>query len=281
MNGVRFGASMIAVSCSLLSVPAFAQSNDGEEASNDENVIVVTGLRASLDEAISLKRDEAGVVDVITAEDIGKFPDTNLAESLQRVTGVSIDRQNNEGNQVTVRGLGPSFNLVTLNGRQMPVASSPEQETVSSATQSRAFNFAEIAAESVSGVYVFKTGRADLPTGGIGATIDIKTARPLDLDPVTVNLRAALNHDFSVGEEGDDFTPEFGGLASFTFADNRVGFLVNGSYSKREFQDREEHTDGWFLITPGSNEFCRAGGCCWRQSDTVLSSDHAYLRGCR
>lgn len=252
MRLLTLTSSMIAISCAGLATPSFAQD---EGASDDDNVIVVTGIRGALDRATELKRAEAGVVDIITAEDIGKFPDTNLAESLQRVTGVSIDRQNNEGNQITVRGLGPSFNLVTLNGRQMPVASSPESETVSSSTQSRAFNFAEIAAESVSGVYVFKTSRADLPTGGIGATVDIRTARPFDLDPVTVNLRAAVNHDFSSGEGTDEFTPEFGGLASFTFGDGRFGLLVNGSYSKREFEEQEERTDGWFLITQGSNEF--------------------------
>jgi TonB-dependent receptor len=117
--------------------------------------LVVTGIRGSLDRSMDIRRNESGVVDSITALDIGKFPDTNLAESLQRITGVSIDRQKNEGNQITVRGLGPSFNMVTLNGRQMPVASSPEQESIASATQSRAFNFAEIASESVTGVNVY------------------------------------------------------------------------------------------------------------------------------
>ncbi|MGY2734033.1 outer membrane receptor for Fe3+-dicitrate [Sphingomonas sp. UYP23] len=75
--------------------------------------IVVTGVRASLERSIAIKRNSTGIVDAISAEDIGKFPDTNLAESLQRITGVSIDRVNGQGAQVTVRGFGPSFNLVT------------------------------------------------------------------------------------------------------------------------------------------------------------------------
>src|SRR5260370_17876812 len=82
--------------------------------------IVVTGLRQSLVTSETIKRETAGVVDAITAEDIGKFPDTNLAESIQRIPGVTIDRVNNEGSRVTVRGFGPEFNLVTLNGRSMP-----------------------------------------------------------------------------------------------------------------------------------------------------------------
>src|ERR1700754_1142991 len=88
------------------------------ESPRDE--IVVTGIRASLRASRDIKRNSYGVVDAISAEDIGKFPDTNLAESLQRITGVSIDRQNGEGQFVTVRGFGPEFNLVPLNGRAMP-----------------------------------------------------------------------------------------------------------------------------------------------------------------
>ena len=82
--------------------------------------VVVTGLRQSLVTSETIKRDASGVVDAITAEDIGKFPDTNLAEAVQRIPGVTIDRINNEGSRVTVRGFGPEFNLVTLNGRSMP-----------------------------------------------------------------------------------------------------------------------------------------------------------------
>ncbi len=85
--------------------------------------IVVTGIRASFSSAMDVKRQSFGVVDGIVAEDIGKFPDTNLAESLQRISGVSIDRSLGEGSKITVRGVGPDFNLVLLNGRQMPASS--------------------------------------------------------------------------------------------------------------------------------------------------------------
>src|SRR5215216_3389138 len=95
--------------------PVFAQEQAGEELEE----VVVTGLRSSLLQSMGIKRDSMGVVAAMTAEDIGKFPDTNLAESLQRISGVSIDRQNGDGSQVTVRGFGPTFNLVTLNGRQL------------------------------------------------------------------------------------------------------------------------------------------------------------------
>src|SRR4051812_29028182 len=96
-----------AIASTMLGTSGLALAQDG----NVEEV-VVTGIKASLTRAMDIKRDAAGVVDAISAEDIGKFPDTNLAESLQRITGVSIDRQNNEGSKITVRGFGPDFNMV-------------------------------------------------------------------------------------------------------------------------------------------------------------------------
>lgn len=237
-----------------IAIPLLGMVNTGHAQFAPEGTIeeiVVTGIRSSLTRALDIKRNESGVVDAITAEEIGKFPDANLAESLQRITGVSIDRQNNEGNQISVRGLGPSFNLVTLNGRQMPVSSSPEQETISSATQSRAFNFAEIASESVAGVNVYKTSRADIPTGGIGATVDIRTARPFDFSDPQAVVGVSGIHDLSV-ESGDSITPELGGLFTTRLSEN-FGILINGSYSRRDFTDKEEHHDGWQRLTPADN----------------------------
>lgn len=225
------------------------ESREGEESGEVVEEIVVTAIRSSLTRSMDVKRTESGVVDAISAEDIGKFPDANLAESLQRITGVSIDRQSNEGNQISVRGLGPSFNMVTLNGRQMPVTSSPEQESISSATQSRAFNFAEIASESVVGVNVYKTVRPDLPTGGMGATVDIRTARPFQFEDTTIFANVTALHDSSV-LRGDDITPEIGGLFSTTLADGTFGVLANFSYSKRDFSELSTHTDGWARDEP-------------------------------
>ena len=108
--------------------PAVAQETVLEE-------VVITGIRASLNRSMDIKREATGVVDAISAEDIGKFPDANLAESLQRITGVSIDRQRGEGSEVTVRGFGPEFNLVTINGRQMPTHNGVN----------RSFDFADLA----------------------------------------------------------------------------------------------------------------------------------------
>lgn len=219
------GASILALG--FAAQPAFAQDAVPAEAAEDE--IVITGIRASLKQAMDIKRQSLGVVDAISAEDIGKFPDTNLAESLQRITGVSIDRQSGEGSKVTVRGFGPDFNLVLLNGRQMPAS---ELGSCCAAPASRSFDFANLAAEAVAGVEVYKSGRASLPTGGIGSVINIKTPRPLDRPgfQASVAAKGVLDHTF----EGTDITPEVSGIVSQTFADDKIGILVTGSYQKRK-----------------------------------------------
>jgi TonB-dependent receptor len=207
-------------------LPALAQ--EASPAVLEE--VVVTGIRASLTSSMNLKRDSIGVVDGIVAEDIGKFPDTNLAESLQRITGVSIDRVGGEGSRITVRGVGPDFNLVLLNGRQMP-ASSIEETTVSN---SRAFDFANLASESIAAVEVYKSSRASIPTGGIGATINIKTARPLDNPGLTLNLGVKGVVDQS-SNKSDTMTPEVSGIYSQTFAEGKFGIAITGSYQDRKF----------------------------------------------
>ena len=203
--------------------------------------VVVKGIRSSLRAAMDTKRDSMGVVDAITSEDIGKFPDTNLAESLQRITGVSIDRERGEGSRVTVRGFGPDFNLVTLNGRQMPTHSG----------DGRSFDFADLAAESVSGVEIYKTGQADVPTGGIGSTINIKTTRPLQNPGLVANIGAKAVRDNST-VDGDNYTPEVSGIFSQTFFDNTVGVAVSASYQERHNGEASAFNTSW-LERDGAN----------------------------
>ena len=205
-------------------------TNDPVTDTGQSGDVVVTGIRRSLQESVNIKRDSQGIVDAISAEDIGKFPDTNLAESLQRITGVSIDRTNGEGSTVTVRGFGPEFNLVTLNGRQIPTATLGD---AASPPSSRAFDFANLASEGIAAVEVYKSGRASVESGGIGATINIRTPRPLD--------KLGLRGSFAVKgvadtsrNDGVPITPEVSGIISDTFADGKIGILLNGIYQKRE-----------------------------------------------
>jgi TonB-dependent receptor len=227
--------------------PAFAQ--DAAQGGDTLEEIVVTGLRGSLKASMEVKRDAIGVVDAISAEDIGKFPDTNLAESLQRITGVSIDRRNGEGALVTARGFGPQFNLVTLNGRQMPGADgfgSGDTITGGNGSGTRSFNFANLSADAISGVEVYKTGRADIATGGIGATVNIKTARPFDNDGMVFNVGAKANYD-STNETGSDITPELSTIFSYTSDEKVWGVGLNASYSKRTSGSTQSTVNDWHI----------------------------------
>ena len=229
----------------LLTGATAAQAQQAAPAASPQSLetVVITGIRKSLDSAVTLKRESRGLVDGIVAEDIGKFPDTNLAESMQRIAGVSIDRNSSgEGSKVTVRGVGPDFNMVLLNGRQMPTSSSGG---------SRAFDFANLSSDAVSALEVYKTARASSPTGGIGATINVKTARPLDVRERLASIGIKANYDASVGRlpdelQGSKVTPEISGIYSDSFADRTIGIAINGSYSKRNSGSNNAFTgNGW------------------------------------
>lgn len=213
--------------------PAFAQ--DEQEEAPDQ--IIVTGIRGSLQRSADMKRNANGIVDAISAEDIGKFPDTNLAESLQRITGVSIDRVNGEGSEITVRGFGSQFNLVTMNGRQMPTANVPTIGAANSqefgSGTSRNFDFSDLASEGVTALQIYKTGQANAPTGGIGATVNVQTVRPLDREGANFTIGAKALHDTTV-VHGSDWTPEVTGLASWTDPTERFGVSLFGAWQKRD-----------------------------------------------
>jgi TonB-dependent receptor len=226
--------------------PVFAQEASTATSGELEEVIV-TGMRGSLEASMDIKREAIGVVDAISAEDIGKFPDTNLAESLQRIPGISIDRRNGEGSQVTARGFGAQFNMVTLNGRQLPGAEGFGNGDViigGQGTATRSFNFANLASESIRAVEVFKTGRADIATGGIGATIDIVTARPFDQTGNVMNIGAKALSD-TTNRVGDDVTPELSGLFSFTNDDRTLGASLSASYQKRDSGSAQSTVNNW------------------------------------
>ncbi len=238
-----------------LSAPLSYAQQATDTSAKELNTVVVTGIRASLDTSLELKRSGRGLVDGIVAEDIGKFPDTNLAESMQRVAGVSIDRNpSGEGSKVTVRGVGPDYNMVLLNGRQMPTAVISNE--TGGANGSRAFDFANLSTDSISAIEVYKTARSENPTGGIGATINIKTARPLDLKQRVASFSAKLNSDVSNARlpgdfQGKSLTPELSGIYSDTFADGTIGIAISGNYSKRDSGSNKAYSQNGWRVHPG------------------------------
>ncbi len=238
----KISSAILAAAGTLVAGQAIAEANSIDE-------VVVTGIRGSLERAMDIKRDSAGVVDAISAEDMGKFPDTNLAESLQRITGVSINRVNGEGSEVTVRGFGGGFNLVTLNGRQMPSANvgtitgNPLDQ--GSTGSGRSFDFSNLASEGVQGLQVYKTGRASVATGGIGATINVQTVKPLD----TVGTKAVIGVKAVNDTSGDDVTPEVSGLYSWSNDDSTLGVSLFGSFQERNSGSRHSSVEDWELVT--------------------------------
>ncbi|WP_271008727.1 TonB-dependent receptor [Paucibacter sp. B51] len=257
----RLSRSASAVGLLVASLGAQAQQATPPADTNKAQLdaVVVTGIRQSLETSLNLKRNARGLVDGIVAEDIGKFPDANLAESMQRISGVSIDRSNGEGSKVTVRGVGPDFNLVLLNGRQMPASSLGS----TFASNSRSFDFANLASEGVSALEVYKTSRAESPTGGIGATINIKTARPLDNKQRLASVGVKLVSDDSNKRlpdilNGSQVTPELSGIYSDVMADGRFGIALIGSYQKRSGGYNQAAVDaGWRTI---KGDDAKAGG---------------------
>jgi hypothetical protein len=215
---------------SLLLMLPFSFVIAQDETEEEVEDVVVLGVKQSLIDAIELKRSKVGVTEAITAEDIGKFPDQNLAESLARIAGITIDRSNVEGSRVNVRGLGYMFNNVTLNGRTMPTTSNQYEH-------GRGFDFGDISSHGVSAVEVYKSTNAALPSGGIGATINMITTKPLVTgDAASFAVRGV--HDTKV-VAGDDVTPEFDFLFSreneLAFGDHMLpfGFSMSGSWQER------------------------------------------------
>ncbi len=244
----KLSSAIAGVLSSIIATQAIAQD---DSAGIEE--VTVTGIRASLQRSMDVKRDASGVVDAISAEDMGKFPDTNLAESLQRITGVSINRVNGEGSEVTVRGFGGGFNLVTLNGRQMPTAnvgtiSGNPLDQFGSGT-SRSFDFSNLASEGVSGIQVYKTGRASIATGGVGATINVQTMKPLDNNGTAASIGVKAVNDTS----GDDITPEVSGLYSWVDDGGTFGVSVFGSYQERDSGSRHASVEEYGLVTWDDN----------------------------
>src|SRR5688572_26329677 len=207
--------------------PAQASSSDKLEE------IVVTGFRESLNLALDKKRAEIGAVDAIMAEDIADFPDLNLAEALQRIPGVTINRESGQGRTITVRGLGGDFTRTNING----------METVAgtSGNRGRGFDFNVFASELFQSLVVRKTQSADLDEGSLGATVELQTARPFDFQ----GFRTALSGQASYNDVTEDTNPRAAGLVSWSNADRTFGALFSGAYSERNPFDEGFGTTRW------------------------------------
>jgi TonB-dependent receptor len=218
-------AEMLAPMCT------HAQVAEAQSPVDPVTQVVVSGIRASLSSSLTTKRLQDGVVDAVSAEDAGKFPDTNIAESLQRVTGVQIQRNNGEGRYISVRGLGPEFNNVLVNGR-----------TMTSDTGGREFSFDLLSSDLISKALVYKTSQAFLPEGGIGSTVDIQTARPLS---GKTGQSSVVNISGSYDSNSKKYTPNASGMYSYANKARTFGISGSISYTDRASKQNKAINDGW------------------------------------
>ena len=229
--GLNLSVTALAVGLSWVN-PAAAQNAPAPapETSDEVMDVTVTGFRGSLEKSLAAKRNETGVIDSISAEDVGKFPDSNLAESMQRLPGVALARgDGGEGKTISVRGLGAQFTRVRLNGMQ-GASSTNSSDIRAGFNSSRSFDFSVFASELFSELTVRKTYSADVEEGSLGATVDLKTPRPLAYaDDFTLAASAQGTYDDLRGK----FSPRVTGLVSKKFLDGTFGIAASLAYTTR------------------------------------------------
>ena len=231
-----------------------AMGASAQDAKSELNTVVVSGVRAALESALNAKRNDNGIVDVIKAEDMGKFPDTNLAESLQRIPGVVIDRDAGEGRSITVRGLGQDFTRVRINGIEA-LATTGGTDSSGGANRGRGFDFNVFASELFNTVTVRKSSSADVEEGSLGATVDLQTSRPFDLKGFNAMVSAKGNYN----DLSKTTTPRAAFLFSNTNDDRTFGVLVSGAFSKRKLYEEGFSTVRWDN-GPSSGGWCTPTG---------------------
>ncbi|HYJ39644.1 MAG TPA: TonB-dependent receptor [Steroidobacteraceae bacterium] len=204
------------------------QTTSAAEVAEDIGEIEVTGYRLSLRNAIDIKKNASVMKDAINAEDIADFPDANLAESLQRLPGVALDRDNGEGRGITVRGLGSDFTRVRLNGLET-LSTAAAADSGTSPNRGRGFDFNVFASDLFTSLEVTKTASASADEGSLGATVDLVTGKPLDYK----GRKLALSMEDAYYENGGTHNPRVAALFADQFFDDRFGVSLSGAYSER------------------------------------------------
>ncbi len=223
---------------SAMFLPAAAMAQDAGDTDTTDTTgaaeagedIIVTGFRGSLNEALNEKRKAVNAVDVILAEDIADFPDLNLAESIQRIPGVSIDRDNGEGRTITVRGLNPDFTRVRINGMET-LSTTGSTDSSGGTNRGRGFDFNTFASELFRRIKVSKSPMPSTEEGSLGAVVDLETGRPLDFG---AGVTAALSAQGLYNDASEKLNPRLAGLLSFANDAETFGALISVAYSERD-----------------------------------------------
>jgi iron complex outermembrane receptor protein len=245
----RFPLSPLALAI-LTALPAAAQQGPTPER------IEVTGYRAAIESALAEKREDAGMVEVVKAEDVAKFPDTNLAEAMQRISGVAITRDAGEGRNISVRGLGPAFTRVRINEIEGQ-ASTGGTDSSGGNNRTRGFDFNVFAAELFNQITVRKSASADVDEGSLGATVDLTTARPFNYR----GFKSAISAQTRYNDQAEKFDPRLSFLISNTWDEGRFGVLLSAAYTKRHVLEEGFSTVRW-------DNGASSGGWCTPQGVT-------------
>jgi TonB-dependent receptor len=259
------GTSEPAPSAAASTGPVDQTGAAADDATTGE--ILVTGFRGSLDRALNIKRNEAGAVDTILAEDMADFPDLNLAESIQRLPGVTIEREGGQGRTISVRGLGADFTRVRINGL--------EAQAAVGGNRSRGFDFSIFASELFNSITVRKTQSAEIEEGSLGATVDLQTGRPLDFG---AGIHGAVAGQASYNDLSEKTLPRLAGLLSWTNDDETFGVLASVAYSERRPTSESFNTTRWQSGEPAlaygaGNNFAGCTTCTTaEQRSEVLSA---------
>ncbi|MES2833723.1 MAG: TonB-dependent receptor [Pseudomonadota bacterium] len=251
------GASALAVALSMGVAAAAAQTAPAAQEESQVDEIVVTGFRGSLRQALNIKRNDNGIVDAIVAEDIADFPDLNLAEAIQRIPGVAIDRDAGEGRSLTVRGLSSDFTRTRINGMEAQ-ATTGATDSSGGANRGRGFDFNVFASELFNSITVRKSASAETEEGSLGATIDLQATRPFDYKGFT----AAASVQGGYNDLSEQWSPRGAILLSNTWNDGMFGALFSAAYSERSILEEGFSSVRWVNATGtgGSGGFCSPFG---------------------
>ena len=242
IQGQGLTAEAVAGGFILRPAPSAPPPPGGAPPGVEAQELVVTGYRRSLEHAEDYKRTAVGSEDVILAEDIAAFPDLNLAESLQRIPGVTIDRDAGEGRQITIRGLGPDFSRTQVNGMEVLGNTASGMDNRGGISRTRAFDYSLFASELFDKVTVLKSYSADLDEGGIGGTVQLETAKPFDIE----GFKAVVSAKGQTNTNTDTVTPRVVGLVSDRWG--AFGALGSIAYSVNESNEFGYRNWGWSQI---------------------------------
>ncbi|GAB2506771.1 TonB-dependent receptor [Microbulbifer agarilyticus] len=217
-NKLALSISAAVLSGGLMAPLAVAQESEALEE------VTVTGIRGSLIDATAVKRNSNSIVDAISAEDAGKFPDKNIAESLSRMTGITVSRDFGEGEKVSIRGAGPDYNRTMLNGQSVATS-----DWFILDNPARSFNFSLLPSTLIKTLSVAKSPEASQDEGSLGGTVNIVTYRPFDLDANSVSLAVENTYSDASGEN----EPSASGQYSWKNDSETFGVLVSATHQER------------------------------------------------